>query len=76
MTFNYNPSFPEVKTWGKGGYYVVPIVGNCTMYVPVPEEEEEALDFIDDIESFLLSQENNGGYSVEFTLEPNGDFEK
>ena len=78
-TFNYNPHFPTVKNWGRGGYYVMPILGDCTLYVPTPPDNDNALDFIDDVEQFSLDQyarQENMGMSVEFTLEPGGDFKK
>ena len=75
-----NEDFPKVKNWGRGlGYYVMPLVGDCRVYVPCPREEEAALDFIDDLEEFSLFQQCATSWikpSMEFTLEPSGDFEK
>lgn len=70
--------FPKIGKLRKGGYYVMPIVGNCTLHFPVPDDQGGAKELINQVEEFSLQQqsveEGNKAHTykieVEFEAEP------
>lgn len=48
--------FPKIGKLRKGGYYVMPILGDCTLHFPVPDDQGEAETLINEVESFLIKQ--------------------
>ncbi len=68
--------FPKIGKLRKGGYYVMPILGNCTLHFPVSDVQEEAEALINEVESYSLMQQAIGkvkdahSYNVEIELEP------
>ena len=65
-------NFPEIGKLRLGGFYVMPLVRDCILYVPVPDDKDKSMDLIEKLEEFSLQQESHitkGDFFIEIDLE-------